>query len=196
MDKAAKARTNAVGSTALNNLLSKTDANTKRMAGAALLAGLSPGTISWMDDQETSLMGNTISGLLGVGGIGLGGYLGHRAGTIAPENREQFIRDNIDILKAESKTIGREQDAAAAVQYFADKKRELLNDISPIDAKRALQFNAMAKQFPEFGEMIADLNLLEKTPRQVRNMSRGAALGALATAIPAYLAMRNGPVEE
>ena len=195
MDKAAKARVNAQGNTGWQNLLSKTDANTKRMAGAALLGILAPSIASKFEGEENSYLNEMLGGGVSLVGTGLGGYLGHKAGTIAPEHREQYIRDNIDILKAESKAIGREQDAAAAVQYFADKKRELLDDISPIDAKRAIEFNHIAKQFTELGEMVAELNILKKTPRQVRGMTRGAALGALATAIPAYLLMEQGSNE-
>lgn len=190
------ARAKATSQTALNNLLDKTDIHTKRMAGMMLLAALAPGTIAMVDDQETSMLGNVVSGLTSTTGLGLGGYIGHRANTVSPEMRDEFIRENIDVFKDESKKIGRSQGASEAVQYFADKKRELLNDISPIDIKRAKAFNSMARQFPEFGEMIADLNILDKTPRQVRGMTRGAGIGALLTAAPAYLALRNGQIEE
>ena len=44
-------------------------------------------------------------------------------------------------------------------------------------------------------EPIAELDLANKTPRQLRGLSRGAAIGAAASAIPAYLLMRGGDSE-
>lgn len=181
-------RAKAVSNTAFGNLNKKVDKNTKRMAGVALGAMLVPSTIGLFDDNETSFGESAISGGIGLAGVGLGGYMGYKNSTIKPDEMDAFVRDELNKYKTEASIISR-KDPSAGVEHFALRKGQLMEDISAIDPQRAKVFNQTLRKVPDLGEMVADLDLLNKTPRQVRGITRGAMLGALASAIPAYLAM-------
>ena len=182
-------RANARSQTAFQNLRSKTDANTKRMAGVALAAMVAPSVVSMFDGNEDNIMSDLMMGSIGTVGIAGGGYLGYRNVNIKPEDLDAFKRDEISRIKTEVRDLGK-TDPAAAVEQFARMKGEMLDDVSPIDPTRAKAFNQ------ELGNIIGrgaanDADLLNRTPRQLRGVSKGAALGALAAALPAYLASRN-----
>lgn len=186
-----KERVKAASATAFGNLRSKTDVNTKRMAGAALLASLGPSVLSWVDGEDSTFVNDLLSASLSVGATGAGGYLGYQQSTIPVDGMDEFIDNKLAIYKAEAKEMAR-TNPQEGVEHFAAKKQQLLADIAPIDPKRAQALNATLRQMPEFGGMLADLDIANKTPRQVRGLSRGAAIGAVASAIPAYLLMRQG----
>ena len=182
-------RANARSQTAFENLRNKTDLNTKRMAGVALAAMVAPSLVSMFDGNEDNIMSDLMMGGIGTAGIAGGGYLGYRNVNIKPEDLDAFKRDEISRIKTEVRDLGK-TDPAAAVEQFARMKGEMLDDVSPIDPTRAKAFNQ------ELGNIIGrgpanDADLLNRTPRQLRGVSKGVALGALAAALPAYLASRN-----
>ena len=191
----AKARSAANANTGLGNLNKKIDINTKRMAGAAFAAAMLPSVGSWIDDQNTNIMGSLLSGGVGLAAIGGGGYLGYKNAHIGVDQRDDFISNEISRLKGESKIAARDIGPQAAVEQFAREKQLMLQSIDPIDSKRAGSINSFFRSIPEFGPMIADMDLGNKAPRDLRGISRGALTGALASIIPAYLALRNGDVE-
>lgn len=182
-------RANAASQTAFENLRNKTDLNTKRMAGVALAAMVAPSLVSMFDGNEDNIMSDLMMGGIGTLGVAGGGYLGYRNVNIKPEDLDAFKRDEISRIKKEVKDLGK-TDPAAAVSQFSRMKGEMLDDISPIDPTRAKTFNQELSNI--IGRHAAnDADLLNRTPRQLRGVSKGAALGALAAALPAYLASRN-----
>jgi len=191
----AKARYTAAANTAMGNLNQRVDLNSKRMAGAALAAALVPSIGMVVDNQETNLGGFIGSGLLSTAGLGLGGYLGYRNAHIDDAIRDEFIRDEVSRMKNASKVAAKEIGPQAAVEQFARDKQALLADLDPIDAKRAAVINNELREFPEVGPILAEMDLGNKTPRDVRGITKGALIGALASMVPAYLALRNGEVE-
>ena len=190
-----QARYQAAADTALGNLNQRIGLNTKRMAGGAIAAGLAPGLLSYIDDQDTNLAGFTGSGVLTVAGIGAGGYLGYRHSHVNEALRDELIRSEIDKLKAKSKQAAKQIGPQEAVEQFARNKQALLEDLSPIDAQRAPIINRELGKIPEVGMILKDMDIGNKTPRDMRGMSRGALLGGLISLIPAYLALRNGEIE-
>jgi len=192
----AKTAQAAATGTAFSNLKEKTSPATKRMAGALLAAVVTPSVLAAVDNQDEGLSNSIISGGLTLGGTAAGGILGYQSGHFATDSaKEAFVRDTIKDMKVKSQQIAAEAGPAAGVEYFANAKKQLMQSVEGIDPKRANVFNNSMRQFPEFGEMIADLDLLRKTPREVAGMTRGAALGSLAAVLPAYLAMRGGEIE-
>ena len=140
-------------------------------------------------------MGSVLSGGLAAGAIGAGGYLGYKNAHIHPDQKDDFISNEVSRLKGESKIAARDIGPQAAVEQFAREKQAMLESIDPIDSKRAGSINGFFRSMPEVGPMIADMDLGNKAPRDLRGMSRGALVGALASILPAYLALRNGDVE-
>ena len=191
----AQARYKAHAETAMGNLNQKIGVNTKRMAGAAVLAGLIPGIGMMVDDQDTNLGGYIGSGLMSTAGIGLGGYLGYKNAHVNDADKEQFIKSEVSRMKNASKVAAKDIGPQAAVEQFAREKQAMLEDIDPIDAARAKIINKELRAFPEVGPMLADMDLGNKAPRDIRGISKGALIGALASMVPAYLALRNGDVE-
>jgi hypothetical protein len=187
---AQRQRANAQSKTAFQNLRSKTDVNTKRMAGLALAAMLGPSVVSMFDGNEDNIISDLGSGMVTAGGLLGGGYLGLRGVNIKPEDLDAFKRQEISRIKSEVRELGK-TDPAAAVELFSRMKGEMMDDVSPIDPARAKIFNQSVKVVPELGHMVAEADLLNRTPRQLRGVTKGAALGALAAALPAYLATRN-----
>ena len=190
-----KARYKAAAHTAMGNLNQRIDTNTKRMAGAALATAVLPGAMSWVDDQETSILGFLASGALSTAGIAGGGYLGYRNAHVPEDTRDQFIRNEVDKLKAASKVAAKDIGPEAAVEQFARDKQMLLEDIASIDPKRAAVINRELNRIPEIGPILKEMDLGNKSPRDVRGIGRGALTGAALSLIPAYLALRNGEVE-
>lgn len=190
------ARANAAASTAFGNINRKIDANTKRMAGSALIAGLLPSFAMYGDDQETNLAGFLASGAITSAGLGLGGYYGYKNSHINDADKYEFIRNEISKLKNDSKALARDIGPQAAVEQFARDKQLMLDDIDPIDSKRAVFINKQLESMPDVGPLLAKMDIGNKSPRDIRGMTRGALIGGLASVIPAYLAVRNGDIEQ
>lgn len=192
-----KAQAAAAG-TAFQNLREKTSPETKRMAGALLAAFAAPSLLGLIDNQDQGMINELGSGAVSAAGSLAGGYLGYKQSHLANEEiKDAFVREAVKDLKTKSQIIAAEQGAAAGIEYFSNAKRQLLQDIGQLDPKRANAFNnSVRKNVPEIGDMIADLDLLRKSPREIQGMTRGAALGAVAAALPAYLALRGGDMGE
>ena len=186
MDSSTKQRAQAQSATAFGNLRDKTDLATKRMAGAALLAAFGPSILTMVDGEENTMVGDILGGGASVAGIGLGGYLGYRDSTIPAEQLDQYKRSQMSEFKKEVKELMKTNPEKAR-DKLAALKNTMLNDLEPIDPKRAPALNHMFRSLGEIGEPIADMDLANKTPRQLRGMSKGALIGAAASAIPAYL---------
>lgn len=161
--------------TATENLIAKTDVNTKRMAGLALAATLTPGLMSLLDGNDDGMLNNALSGAVSLAGVGGGAYLGQRQGSLTPEKLEEFKRQEVANIKNEVRELAK-TDPQAAVEMFAKLKDEMIDDISPVDAMRAKSLR---------------MDMLNQSPRQLRGATRGAAIGAAASLIPAYLATRQ-----
>lgn len=192
----AKTAQAAATGTAFTSLREKTSPATKRMAGALLAAVATPSVLAALDNQDETVTQAIGSGLITAGGAVGGGYVGYRSNHFANDNaKEAFVRDALTDLKVKSQQIAAEAGPAAGVEYFAKAKGQLMQSLEGIDPKRANVFNKSMREIPELGDIVADLDLLRKTPREVAGMTRGAALGSLAAALPAYLAMRGGEKE-
>ena len=186
----------AEAKTGFENLKSRITPDTKRMAGALLAAAMTPAALSLVDDQETSISGGALSGLIGAGGVIGGGYMGYKSSRLDDKGKDALVKKALVDLKAKSQEVAAREGPAAGIDYFGKAKAQLLEIINPVDPGRSKQFNAVARhKIPDVGGIIADLDLLQKSPREIRGMTRGAALGALAAALPSYLALRSGEVE-
>jgi N12 class adenine-specific DNA methylase len=82
-------------------------------------------------------------------------------------------------------------DPEAARDKLAALKGAMIDDITPIDPQRAAILNKLLQQ-SDVTEPLAELDMLNKTPRQLRGLSRGVAIGALTAAIPAYMMHARG----
>lgn len=186
--EANKQRVYAAAGTGFDELRNRLDPNTKRMAGAALAAYLSPGILATFDDQKTGI-GQILAGTAIMGtGVGVGGILGNRSVRI--EDKDEYVRQAMSNLKAKGKELAKKVGPEAARDFIALEKEKLIKDISPIAPNQAKAFNIAAKSMGN--EMISDLDLLNRSPREIRGTTRGVLLGTLASALPAYLAMRGG----
>ena len=193
---AQQARYRANADTALGNLNQKIGLNTKRMAGAAFAGAVLPGTLALIDNQESDFLGNALSGSLSVAGIGAGGYLGYKNAHVAEDAKDDFLKAEIKNLKDKSKAAAKIIGPQAAVEQFAREKQALLEDLAPIDPKRAAIINRELGRIPELGMILKDMDLGNKAPRDVRGIAKGALIGALASIAPAYLALRGGEIED
>lgn len=196
MDSADRQRRDAAGKTAMDSIGRKISPKTKRMAGVALGAALTPSVMMMLDNQEESFMDQLISGAITAGGIGVGGYMGMQGGALGEAETEAYINDGLDQLKTEAKEVAKTKGPAAGVEHYAKGKELLMEYVKPIDPNRSGAFNNYMREIPEFGPMIADLNIPSRTPRQMKHLSRGAMLGALASAPLAYQALRGGEIVE
>lgn len=191
--EANKQRVYAAARTGFDQLRDRLDPNTKRMAGAALIGYLAPGTLAAIDNQETGF--NELAGgslILGTG-IGAGAVLGNKNVRIA--DKDEYVRQAMSDLKAKGKELAKKVGPEAARDFIALEKEKLMKDISPIAPRQAQAFNMAAKSMGIGGDILSDLDLLNRTPRQIRGTTRGMFLGTLATALPAYLAMRGGEID-
>ena len=78
-------------------------------------------------------------------------------------------------------------------------KRELLRDLEPVLSTaqaRNLQGYARMTGGSAFEDVVQALKLDSRSPRQLRRGAIGAALGAGAGLLPAYMALRGGEIEE
>lgn len=179
--------------TAFNNLREKTDLPTKRMAGATLAAILAPSVIGALDDEEGF---STASGsVLGVLGATTGGYIGFKnahSKLATEELKDAIISEAMAGIKIEGKKIAAETgNAQEGINHMARRKAQLIEEISPIDPTRAATFNNWLRDKP-FIDDLAGIDLLNRSPREVRGMTKGALLGALTAMVPAYFLTRAG----
>lgn len=191
-----KARFRQNSDTGLGIINKKIDIQTKRMAGAALLAVLGPSALALLDDQQSDFGGSAIAGIIGATGLLGGGYIGYRGGVMPEDERDTYIRSEVSQLKKASKELAKKEGVQASVNEFARSKQALIDDISGMAPQYNDLINARLRQIPELGSMAADLNLGNRTPREVKGMTKGALIGALGALVPGYIALRNGPVEE
>ena len=188
-------RVEANGQTAWDNINRKMAPGTKRMAGVALGAFLTPSVLAMLDNQEESTLDSFGAGLTASAGLGAGGIMGYLQAGDEAVNDELMVENKLRDLKVESQEIAKRDGPAAGVEYFAKGKQELLDYIAPMDADRSDVFNEYMRSKP-MGGMVADLNIPEMSPRQAKYTTRGAMLGALAAAVPSYNLMRGGEIEE
>lgn len=186
----------AEGNTGMELLNRAIGSNTKRMAGAALVATFGPAALALIDDQQTDFVDSLLAGGIGATGLLGGGYIGYRQGVMPEDMRDEYIRSEVAQLKKASREIAKTEGVQASVDKFARGKQAAIEDISGMASKYNNQINSKFRQIPEIGQNIADLNLGNRTPREVRGMARGALIGSLAALVPGYLTMRSGPVEE
>ena len=176
----------AMFNTGLDNLISKTDANTKRMAGAALLAALTPSIMSSLDNHEESFLGEALSGAITLGGIGTGAYTEHALSQLSEGEKELLIQLKMDDLKKQSKETMKRDGPVVANEKFGHAKQKMLDDFEPIDTNKGRR-----KVMRE----VAQFDLLGMTPRTVRATARGALLGGLATIPIAYAPLKGEEIE-
>lgn len=186
MNSAAYEQLNSLMDRAADNLVNRSLPNTGRMAGAALAAGAIPGLVSMVDDQETNVFGTAASGLIGGGGIALGGMIGYGNSHLGDDAKEAFIRQETNKLKVQAQQNRAVSGPTAAADDFGYAKTRLLESVEPISPREG----------KVLGKRSDAAKILNMTPREIRGMSKGAMLGAIASALPAYLAMRNGDVEQ
>lgn len=178
--------------TGFDQLRDRLDPNTKRMAGAALAAYLAPLTAASFDDQETGMMQSLAGGVILGGGMVGGAILGER--NVSIDDKDEYVRQAMSELKKKGRELAKEVGPEAARDFIALEKEKLMKDISPIAPRQAKAFNMAAKAVGG-GGIFEDLDLLNRSPRQIRGTTRGVLLGTLATALPAYLAMRGGEID-
>ena len=184
--EAAKAASNAAFRTGAENLWNKTDRMTHRMAGGALAAALLPGIMSSLDNQEENLGQQLVAGGTIAGGIGIGQLIERSLDNMSPDEIKDFINMEVGELKRKSKETMRTKGVQVANDEFGKAKQRLLDDFEPVDAQVGRR-----KVF----ENRTGFDLLGQTPRNLRSMTRGSLLGALAVAPLAYGALRGGEIE-
>ena len=176
----------AMFNTGLDNLISKTDANTKRMAGAALIAALTPGIMGAVDNHEESFLGEALSGAITLGGVGVGAYTEQALSQLSEGEKELLIELKMDELKKKSKETMKREGPVVANEQFGHAKQRMLDDFEPIDTNKGRR-----KVMRE----AAQFDLLGMTPRTVRATARGALLGGLATIPLAYAPLKGEEIE-
>lgn len=196
MNSEDRQRRDAAGKTAVENVGRKLTPDTKRMAGVALAALLAPGIGSMVDNQDETILQGIGAGILGAGGAAVGGMYGLGEAESEAIHDEIMMEDKMRDLKRESKEVAKRDGPAAGVEYFARGKEKLYEYIQPMDPGRGSAFNSYMRDIPEFGPMIADLNIADRSPRHMKHMTRGAMLGAIAAAPFAYGTLRGGEIVE
>lgn len=193
-------RLKAAGNTAASKANNVIDARTKRMAGMAVLAALAPGVMSSVDNQEENLAQQLLSGGITLGATALGAEEGLRSATFLTDiEKEDFIAKEMDNLKQQMKQVSKEQGVQAGVEFFAKGKEKLLRDLEPVLSTaqaRNLQGYARMTGGSAFEDVVQALKLDSRSPRQLRRGAIGAAIGAGAGLLPAYMALRGGEIEE
>ena len=172
--------------TGLENLYRKSDLGTKRMAGAALLAALTPGTLAMTDNRDENFLQEFASGGITLGGIGLGAYIEHEWDKMSDDEKEFYIENEINDLKRQSKETMKDKGPQVANEEFARAKQRLLEMNEPIDTNPGRR--KVARENIGF-------DILGMTPRTLRGTSRGALLGAVASIPLAYGVMRGEEIE-
>lgn len=193
-------RLRAAGRTAADKASKGIDDRTKRMAGAAVVAMLAPGVLSAVDNQEENLGQQVLSGAITLGAAGLGAEEGLRSATFLTDaDKEEFIAKEMDNLKKEMKQVSKEQGVQAGVEFFAKGKERILRDLEPVLSNaqaRNLQGYARMTGGSAFEDVVQALKLDSRSPRQLRRGAIGAAIGAGAGLLPAYMALRGGEIED
>ena len=176
----------AMFNTGLSNLGSRTDANTKRMAGAAFLAAMTPGIMSTVDNQQESFLGEALSGAITLGGVGLGAYTEHEIARMSDSEKEFIIETKMDELKRKSKETMKREGPVVANEQFGREKQRMLEDLEPIDTNKGRR---------KVMRDVTGFDLLGMTPRSMRATARGALMGGLASIPLAYLPLKGGEIE-
>ena len=184
--EADKARQRAAFRTGAQNLWNRTDRMTHRMAGGALAAALLPASLSMIDNQEENLAQQIIAGSITGGGIALGQIIERSLDQMSPEEVEEFLKMEVNELKRKSKETMKTKGVQSANEEFATAKQRLYQEFEPVDEMQGRR-NAF--------ENVTGADLLGQTPRNLRSMTRGALLGALASAPLAYGVLRGGEIE-
>ena len=172
--------------TGLGNLRDRTDVNTKRMAGAALLAMLAPGILASTDNQEENFLQEVLSGSITLGGAGIGAYVENDIARMSDEDKAFAVEQELADLKRKSKETMKEKGPMVANEEYGQAKQRMLNEYEPIDTNKGRR--KVARENIGF-------DVLGMTPRTVRASARGALLGALASMPLAYGVMRGGEIE-
>lgn len=163
--------------------------DSKRMAGAALGSLLIPSTLGMLDNQEEDWVSQYLlsPGILGVG-TAAGGAIGYNQAHLSDKEKEAYADQALKDLKTKSKARAKEVGPKQAVDEYGYAKATMLDDISPIGPKYGKVFNKATKGIP----VVGDIDLPNRTPREMRGMTRGALIGALASIAPAYAVLRGG----
>ena len=162
--------------------------NVDRYAGAVLAGALAPGIGSVLDDQDENLLNSLLSGSLTLGGFTAGSVLGMRSGSFKDETaRNDYVRSAVSEIKKEAEIIRAKEGPLAAADYFGRAKETLMHDIDPISQAKVDELKAKGMPWEN--------SIYNMSPRQANGTIRGAALGTLAAALPAYFAMRGGEIE-
>ena len=172
--------------TGLGNLRDRTDVNTKRMAGAALLAMLAPGILASTDNQEENFLQEVLSGTITLGGAGLGAYIENDFARMSDDEKAFAVEQELSELKRKSKETMKAKGPMVANEEYGQAKQQMLNEYEPIDTNKGRR--KVARENIGF-------DVLGMTPRTVRASARGALLGALASMPLAYGVMRGGEIE-
>lgn len=184
--EAERARARAAFNTGTQNLFNRTDRMTHRMAGGALAAALLPGLMSSVDNQEENIAQQLLSAGITVGGASLGTVIDRDHNYMSPEQIDEYIKDEIVELKRKSKENMKTKGVEEANAEFARAKQKLYEDFQPVDSQKGRR---------EVFRKVTGADLLSQTPRNLRSLSRGALLGAIAAAPLAYGVLRGGEIE-
>tara|TARA_R110002012_G_scaffold50126_2_gene129833 strand:- start:3812 stop:4372 length:561 start_codon:yes stop_codon:yes gene_type:complete len=180
------ARVRAAFKTGSQNLWNRTDRMTHRMAGGALAAALLPTGLSMVDNQEENLAQVLIAGGLTGGGMAIGQIIEETLDQMSPEEIEEFIQMEVGELKRKSRQDMKTKGVQQANEEFGRAKQKLYEDFEPVDAQPGRR---------EVFRRVTGADLLGKTPRNLRSMTRGALLGGIAAAPLAYGVLRGGEIE-
>jgi len=172
--------------TGLGNLRDRTDVNTKRMAGAALIAMLAPGILASTDNQEENFLQEVLSGTITLGGAGYGAYLENDLARLSDEEKAYAVEQELADLKRKSKETMKDKGPMVANEEYGQAKQRMLNEYEPIDTNKGRR--KVARENIGF-------DVLGMTPRTVKASARGALIGALASMPLAYGVMRGGEIE-
>lgn len=180
------ARARAAFKTGSQNLWNRTDRMTHRMAGGALAAALLPAGLSMIDNQEENLAQQLIAGGVTGGGIAIGQIIEQTLDQMSPEEIEEFIEMEVGELKRKSKQDMKTKGVQQANDEFGRAKQRLYEDFEPVDSQPGRR---------EVFRKMTGADLLSKTPRNLRSLTRGALLGGIAVAPLAYGVLRGGEIE-
>lgn len=193
LSDADRQRLNAAVKASFDEVRNNVGDDSKRMAGAALAAVMAPTALAAIDNQEEDILAQLIaSPVIAVGGTAAGGLIGYHQAHLKDEDKDTYTRNGVKALKETSKERAREVGPQQAIEEFANAKADLLKDISPVGPKHGQLFNKVVGSMPEYGPMLRDIDIPNRTRRELRGMTRGALIGALASIAPAYGVLRGG----
>ena len=150
------------------------DPASTRFAGAALAGSSIPLVGAMVDDQEENLLNLLGAGVIMTGGQTAGSMIGMRQAHMSPDEQEAYIRKEVNSIKNKAAEMG---DPIKGADYYGHEKQKVVDDFEP------------------FMRGAPEGHILSKPKREIRGMYRGQMLGTLAAALPAYLALRGGDIE-